>query len=120
VVHSTDGLDEISCAAATRFADWQDGKVTEGEIKPEDLGMDPVALEKLKVSSPAESLEMARTVISGEDTPARQAVILNAGAAIMVSGRAADLREGMELACKAIASGAAADLVEKVATLSNA
>lgn len=118
VVHSADGLDEISPAANTRFADWDGGEVTEGEISLDDLGLDPVPLEKLKVASPEESLEAARAVLSGDETPARSAVILNAGAALMVGGKAADLREGMELACSSLAGGKAREVLEKAAALS--
>jgi anthranilate phosphoribosyltransferase len=119
VVHSSDGLDEISPAAPTAFADWAGGKVVEGEFRLEDLGLEPVPLEKLKVSSPEESLEVARAVLSGDDTPARAAVVINAGAAIMVGGKAADLGEGMEQACAALAGGKASQVLEKVAALSN-
>ncbi len=118
VVHSADGLDEISPAANTHFADWDGGKVAEGEISLGDLGLEPVPLEKLKVASPEESLEAARAVLSGDETPARSAVILNAGAAVMVGGRAGDLREGMELACSSLAGGKARGVLEKAAALS--
>jgi len=120
VVHSRDGLDEISPAASTSYADLADGKITEGEFDLDDLGLEPVALEKITVNSPEESLEVARAVLAGDDTPARQAVILNAGAAIMVGGRAADLREGMERACDSLAGGKAREVAERTTALSNA
>jgi anthranilate phosphoribosyltransferase len=118
VIHSRDGLDEISPAAPTAFADWAGGKLTEGEFRPDDLGLEPVPVEKLKVESPEESLEAARAVLAGDETPARAAVILNAGAAIMVAGKAGDLREGMELACSSLAGGKAREVLEKVAAIS--
>jgi len=118
VVHSTDGLDEISPAAATRFADFDGGKVVEGEFRLADLGLEPVPLEKITVASPQASLEAARAVLSGDDTPLRQAVIMNAGAAIMVAGRADDLRAGMELACESLSRGKAREVAERVAALS--
>jgi anthranilate phosphoribosyltransferase len=119
VVHSSDGLDEISPAAPTSFADFNAGQITEGEFSLDDLGLEPVPLSELKVASPEEALEAARAVLSGDDTPARSAVILNAGAAIMVGGKAANLGEGMEQACASLAGGKAREVVEKVAALSS-
>jgi anthranilate phosphoribosyltransferase len=118
VVHSSDGLDELSPAAPTFFADWNDGKITEGSIDPEAMGMELISLDKLKVVSAVESLELARKVLDGDDTEVRQAVVLNAGAAIMVAGKAGDLREGMELACATIANGQAAAVTEAAVALS--
>ncbi len=118
VVHSSDGLDEISPAASTKYADFDGEKITEGEFKLDELGLEPVPLEKITVSSPQESLEVARAVLAGDDTPARQAVILNAGAAILIGGMAASLPEGMEKACESLAGGKAREVAEKVATLS--
>jgi len=120
VVHSHDGLDEISPGAPTRFAELRDGRIAEGEIDPAALGMEPVPAAALRAANIDEAAAMARAVLEGRTTPARQAVVLNAGAAIMVAGQAADLREGMERACRALATGAAAGVLEKLVRLSRA
>lgn len=120
VVHSADGLDELSPAAATRFADWSGGKVTEGEFKIEDLDFEPVAVDELRVETPEEAAEMAKAVLGGEHVPARGAVILNAGAALMVAGQAKDLAEGMDLAAGSLATGKAWEVLQRAAELSRA
>ena len=120
VFHGADGLDEISPEASTRFADWQDGQLTEGKFKPSDFGLGPASVKDMVVSGPEEAAAAARAVLDGRDHPARQAVILNAGAAIAVGGKAAGLGEGMEAACASLAGGKAAAVLEKVVALTNA
>jgi len=112
-VHSHDGLDEISPGAPTSFAEVRDGRIVEGEIDPARFGMEPVAAGALRVAGIEDSAAAARAILEARPYPARQAVVLNAGAALMVAGRAADLREGMELACRSLATGAAAAVLEK-------
>ncbi len=118
VVHSHDGLDEISPGAPTRFAEVRDGRIAEGEIDPASYGMEPVAAGILRVAGIDEAATAARAILEGRPHPARQAVVLNAGAAIMVAGKAADLRAGMELACRSLATGAAAGALEKYVAIS--
>jgi anthranilate phosphoribosyltransferase len=119
VVHSDDGLDEVSPGAPTRFAEVREGSVSEGRIDPAELGLAPASAESLRVMCIDNAAAVARMVLDGRETPARQAVILNAAAALMVAGKAADLREGLEHACRSIASGAAAGVLEKVVRASN-
>ncbi len=120
VVHSADGLDELSPEASTHFADWRDGQVTEGEFKLSDLGLEPVPVAALRVDGTDAAASMARAVLAGEDIPARQAVILNAGAAIMVGGKAGSLADGLKLARASLDSGKAREVLERVVELSNA
>jgi len=120
VVHSADGLDEISPGAPTRFAELADGRIAEGEIDPAKLGLEPVSAESLKVLGIDNAAAVARAVLEGQQTPARQAVALNAAAALMVAGRAADLREGLEQAGRVLASGQAAGTLEDFVRLSRA
>jgi anthranilate phosphoribosyltransferase len=105
VVHSEDGLDEISIAAPTQVAELKDGVIRRYRIQPEDLGFQRGTLADIQVADPAESLAMLRAVLAGQPGAARDIVTLNAGAAIYCSGRAADLGEGIALAAEAIANG---------------
>lgn len=108
VVHGEDGLDEISIGAPTRVAEGRDGQVRSYTIAPEDFGLTRAPLERIRVGSPAESLAVIRRVLADEAGPARDIVVLNAGAAIHVAGLAATLAEGVARAQAVIASGAAA------------
>lgn len=105
VVHSDDGMDEMSIAAATHVAELKDGTVTTYTIEPEDVGVARGSLDTLKVCDAAGSLELVRSVLSGKPGPAANIVALNAGAAIYVAGIADSLADGVARARKAIASG---------------
>ncbi len=108
VVHSDDGMDEISISAATTVSEMKDGQVKTYKIKPEDFGMDPSAIEELVVTDSAASLAMINKVFAGEPSAARDAVALNAGAGIYVAGLAGSLQMGVEQALAAIDNGQAA------------
>ncbi len=118
VVHSEDGLDELSVGAATRVAELKDGKVASMTIEPGAFGLERHDKSALLVESPAQSLEMIRNVLANQDGAARDVVCLNAGAAIYVSGLAADIAAGVEKAKQSIASGAAAERLQKLIKLS--
>jgi anthranilate phosphoribosyltransferase len=109
VVHSDDGLDEISAAAASHVAEAKDGAVTEYDISPEDLGQARTTLEGLEVDGVDESLAMIRAALSGapgeKADRARQVVALNAGAALYVAGLAENLAAGVEAAARLLESG---------------
>jgi anthranilate phosphoribosyltransferase len=107
VVHSEDGLDEISIAAPTNVAELHNGEIQSYQIAPEDFGIARGALADIKVSGADQSLEVIRAVFDNQPGPARAIVQLNAGAAIYVGGAAATLAEGVNKAAEAIASGAA-------------
>lgn len=108
VVHGEDGLDEISIGAPTLVAEGRDGQVRSYTIAPEDFGLTRAPLASIRVGSPAESLALIRRVLADEAGPARDIVVLNAGAAIHVAGLAGTLAEGVARAQAVIASGAAA------------
>lgn len=120
VVHSEDGLDEISISAPTKVCELVNGEIKTYSIKPEDFNIKSGSLSDLKVDSPEESLSMVKTVLDDQPGPARDIVILNAGAAIYVAGIASSLSEGMEKAKETISSGKAkeklAALIEKTQT----
>ncbi len=123
VVHSVDGMDEISIGAQTRVAELKDGEVTTYTITPEQFGMRRTDIRAIAVDGAAQSLATIRKVFDNGPGPARDIVALNAGAAIYVAGLADTLEAGVSKAQAVIASGAAARkmaaLVELSQTFSN-
>ena len=119
VVHSDDGLDEISIAANTKVAELKDGEVTTWEINPDDFDCKADNLDALKVGNAEESLELVCSVLTNTAGPARDIVILNAGAAIYVSGLTDSLQDGVARARKTIESEAAAEKMAALIMLSN-
>ena len=107
VVHSEDGLDEMSIAAPTRVAELKDGVVTTRTVAPEDFGLARADLSAITVSSTAESFTLVERVLAGCEGPARDIVCLNAGAAIYAAGVVDSLPEGVEAASRATKDGSA-------------
>jgi anthranilate phosphoribosyltransferase len=107
VVHGQPGIDELSPCGATTIATVLAGVVTLGELDARDLGIELCALSDLAGGDPQRNAEIALAVLGGEQGPAADATALNAAAAIVVAGRAADLGEGLEQAREALRSGAA-------------
>lgn len=112
VVHAEDGLDEISIGAPTRVAELKNGRIDVQVLTPENYGLSREPLSWLAVNSPEESVAMIHGVLAGGEGPARDVVLLNAGAAIYAAGVAPTLKAGLEKAAKAIDSGAAAQKLE--------
>jgi anthranilate phosphoribosyltransferase len=112
VVHSDDGLDEISIAAGTQVTELRNGSIETYHISPEEFSIQRQDLEGLSVNSAAASAALIRGALSGaEDMPSKKAaamIALNAGATIYVSGVAATLADGVDMAEDALASGLAA------------
>jgi len=111
VVHSTDGLDEISPAAPTFVVEGKNGHITEYLLDPKKYGINHEDLSGLSVKSPEDSLELIKHVLSGKASSsqtkkAADMLALNAGAALYIAGKAANLEEGINLAKKVIDSGA--------------
>jgi anthranilate phosphoribosyltransferase len=119
VVHSEDGMDEISVGAPTFVAELKDGKVDSYTIQPEDFGMTRTDIAALAVDGAEASLAVVRSVLAGEPGPAADIVALNAGAAIYAAGLADSLASGIKKAQEVIASGAGAEKLEALAKLSN-
>ncbi|MEO9655847.1 anthranilate phosphoribosyltransferase [Marinomonas sp.] len=109
VVHSQDGLDEISLAAATDVAELKNGEILEYQISPEDFGIPIQSVAPLQAQDAEQSLALIKTALEGkgEVNPARDIVALNAGAAIYVCGVADSLAEGVIIAEDVIGSGMA-------------
>ena len=107
VVYGRDGMDEVSLGAATMVGELRNGEIAEYEIHPEDFGMVMASNRALKVGNAAESKTMLLSVLDNEPGPARDIVVLNAGAALYAANVADSILAGVALARKAIESGAA-------------
>ena len=118
VVHSRDGLDEISIGDVTDVAELKDGEITRYTIEPEAFDMQRVAIEYIKADGPDQSVAMIRGLLGGEAGPARDIVAMNAGAAIYVSGLAGSLADGVKKAQQVLDSGDGLARLEKLAALS--
>ena len=119
VVHSEDGMDEISIGAATNVSELKDGKVTSYKITPEEFGYTKTNISELAVSGAEESLSVIKRVLDNEAGPARDIVTFNAGAAIYVAGLTDSFKTGIEKAKEVIASGAAKTKLQELIELSN-
>ena len=105
VLHSEDGLDEISSASSTSIAELRGGEINEYSISPEDFGLKILPIENLKVSSPEESLQIAKEALRGENQAATQMVAMTSGAALYVAGLAGSLKEGIDMSLHNISRG---------------
>ncbi len=114
VVHSDDGMDEISISAPTTVAELKNGEVLTYSISPEDFGLTTATLAELKVDSSDESLAMIQTVLDNKESAAKDIVCLNAGAAIYVSGLADSHKQGIAKAQAAIAVGKAQETLNQL------
>jgi anthranilate phosphoribosyltransferase len=117
IVHGRDGLDEITLAGGTLVAELRDDRIEEYELLPGEFGIAMCDLQAIRVDSPAASKAMLLEVLADRAGPARDIVLLNAGAALYAAGVAASIGDGVDRARRAIASGAArAKLDQYVAT----
>jgi anthranilate phosphoribosyltransferase len=117
VVHSRDGLDEISIGDRTEVAELKGGEVRRYSVQPEDFGLRRSPIDGIRVEGPADSLAMLLGVLEDKSGPARDIVTLNAGAAIYVSGLAGNLAEGVACADVAIAGGEARNRLDRLVIL---
>ncbi len=114
VVYGQDSLDEISMCAPTSVCEIRDGKFTSYEITPEQFGYERCEKGALTGGTPAENAEITKAILKGEEKgPKRQAVCLNAGAALYIAGKAASIEEGVKLAESLIDSGAVLKKLEE-------
>lgn len=120
LVHGSDGTDEISIAGETHVAELQDGMVREFAIHPEEAGLPTHPLSAIIGGTPAENAAALRALLEGTASAYRDAVLLNAAAALVVADRAATLSEGVAQARESIDSGAARDRVVRLAALTHA
>jgi len=121
VVHSEDGLDEISLAADTLVAELRDGAISEYTLQPEQLGVQRQSLDGLAVEGVNASLELLQSALAGKrdehSLKAANMVALNAGAALYVAGVSASVAEGVSAAGDILASGVALDKLQQLAAM---
>jgi len=119
VAHAEDGLDEITLSGPTHLVELKDGTLRHLEITPEQFGLQRAPLDSLVVDRPGRSLEIMRQVLDDKPGPARDIVILNAGAAIYVAGLTHSLEQGMDKAREVLARGTARKRLESLVQFSN-
>ena len=120
IVYGKDKLDEISAVGETAVMELKDGYMRETVIRPEDFGLERGTMEELRGGSPMENAEITRGILDGSiQGTKRNAVLLNAGAALFVAGKARDIQEGVQLAKELIDSGKALRTMEAYISGSN-
>ena len=119
VVFGQDILDEISMSAPTTICEIRDGWFKSYVITPEDFGFTRCTKEDLKGGNPEENAAITLTILKGEKGPKREAVLMNAGAALYIGGKADSLKEGIQLAAELIDSGKALEVLQKLIEVSN-
>lgn len=119
VVYGQDKLDEISMSAPTTICEIKDGWYKTNVITPEDFGLTRCTKEDLVGGTPQENAAITRAILSGEKGPKRDAVLMNAGAALYIGGKAESMANGVKLAAEIIDSGKAMATLEKIITVSN-
>ncbi len=120
VVHSRDGLDEISISAPTRVCEVRDGELRSYELNPEDLGLARHPIERVAGGDARENASIAREVLGGANGARHDIVVANAGAALYVGGLVPSIRDGVALAKESIASGRALEKLQQLVSESNA
>jgi anthranilate phosphoribosyltransferase len=120
VVHGLDGLDEITITGPTRIAEARDGTVRSYEMAPEDFGMKRATLQDIAGGDASENAAIIRSVLSGEKSPRRDVVVLNAAAALVAAGREDHLEKAILLAEESLDSGKAKSKLEALATFTSA
>jgi anthranilate phosphoribosyltransferase len=119
VVHGSDGLDEITLTGPTFVAALENGEIRSFEVSPEDVGLKLVPGDALKGGDAAANAVALRNVLAGQPGAYRDVALLNAAGALVVAGRAGDLKEGMALSIKSIDEGAAGERLKRLIAVSN-
>lgn len=119
VVHGSDGLDELTTTGPSYVAELRDGAVTSMELTPADAGLPQARPEDLKGGDPADNAAAMRAMLAGERGAYRDIVLFNAAAALVVAGRADDLRTGVDMAAEAIDTGRARQVLERLVRITN-
>ncbi len=119
VVHGSDGLDELTTTGETYVAELKNGVVSTFEVTPEDAGLVRARPEDLKGGDPEHNARALRDVLDGVQSAYRDIALLNAAAALIMAGKAEDLKQGVALASDAIASGKAKDTLARLTACTN-
>jgi anthranilate phosphoribosyltransferase len=119
VVHGSDGMDEITTTGPTHVAELKDGRVRRFEVTPEEFGVPRANAADLKGGDSATNALALTALLDGHPGPYRDVVLFNAAAALMLAGKAADLKAGKALAEAAIDSGKAKAVLAKLVAITN-
>ena len=119
VVHGSDGLDELTTTGRTRVAELKDGDISVFDITPDLAGLPLAALADLKGGDASVNAIAIQEVLKGKPGPFRDIVLMNAAAALVVAGKAANIADGVERAARAIDTGAAAQALDKLVAITN-
>jgi anthranilate phosphoribosyltransferase len=119
IVHGSDGLDEMTTTGPTFVAELKAGKVMTFEVLPEDAGLGVASPEDLKGGDGAHNAKALTAVMDGEPGPYRDVTLYNAAAALIVAGKAKDLKQGVEIAAAAIDGGQAKAALDKMVAITN-
>jgi anthranilate phosphoribosyltransferase len=119
VVHGSDGLDEITTSGPTSVAALQDGEVKTFEISPEEFGLCRIKPEALRGGDAAENAAAVKNVLEGKPSAFRDVALLNAAAALVVAGKAKDLKDGLHAAAHSVDSGEAEGRLDRLIAVSN-
>lgn len=119
VVHGADGFDELSTTGHTKVSECRGGTVQTFYVHPSDYGLPKTSVDALRGGDAPQNAQRTREVLDGTPGPARTVVLLNAGAALFVSGRAASVQSGIAEAGEAIDSGKARDVLARLVHVSN-
>jgi anthranilate phosphoribosyltransferase len=120
LVHGSDGTDEITICGVSWVSALEDGAVVDREVHPEDAGLPVHPFEDIMGGTPAENAVAFRALLAGEQNAYRDAVLLNAAAALVIADKADDLKSGVEMARESIDSGKALAAVTKLAAITSA
>lgn len=120
LVHGSDGTDEITICGVTWVCALENGEITEFEVHPEDAGLPVHPFEDIMGGTPVENAVAFRALLNGEQSAYRDAVLLNAAAALVIADKAVDLKSGVELARESIDSGKALAAATKLAEITSA
>ena len=120
LVHGSDGTDELTITGVSWVVELADGEIRERELHPEDAGLPVHPFEQIVGGTPAENAAALRALLDGAPSAYRDAVLLNAAAALVVAGRAGSLRDGVAAAAESIDSGRAGEKVALLARITNA
>lgn len=119
VVHSRDGLGEISVSEATDVSEVLGTQVREGQLAPSDFGLEPSSAKLLRANSPSESADVIKRVLEGQLGPQRDIVVANAAAALWISGICDGLLAGAERCARAIDNGQAGEILKELVDMTN-
>lgn len=120
VVHGSDGLDEITLTGPTHIAALENGNIRTFDVTPEDAGLPRATAAELKGGDAQANANALREVLDGKQNAYRNVALINAAAALVVAGKAKDLKEGVALGTKALDTGAATDRLTRLVAVSNA